>query len=93
MNTRPPAFTAGVVLTAMLLASPLAMAVMPSGGFGPPSGPEIIGVDKDGRPIRRSEQGATERQADGRCISRLARDFGAVVECPAPKTEARPAAS
>ena len=76
--------------SALLLAAPLALAFRPS---SPPSGPEIIGVDQNGRPIRRSEQGAVERQADGRCISRLARDFGAVVECPAPRTEARPAST
>ena len=84
-----PAF-ALALSSALLLASPMALAVRPS---SPPSGPEIIGVGPDGRPIRRSEQGAVERQADGRCISRRARDFGAVVECPAPKTEARPASA
>jgi len=73
----------------LLSAAPLAQAVRP--GHMAPQGPELIGVDKDGRPIKRSDLGAVEPQRDGSCISRLARDFGASVPCPPVKRASEPA--
>ena len=77
------------LLLTLLTAVSSAQAVRP-GGMAP-QGPELIGVDKDGRPIRRSELGAAEPQRDGSCISRLARDFGANVPCPPGRRASEPA--
>jgi len=81
---------AELLLTLLLAtAGDAALAVRP-GGMAP-QGPEFIGIDKDGRPIRHSELGAAEPQRDGTCISRLARDFGATVPCPPPRRASEPA--
>lgn len=49
------------------------------------SGPVIIGVDKEGRPIYSDNQGPVARLPDGTCVSRYAHNFNAEVPCQEPK--------
>jgi len=79
---------APLLMLLLLAAGDAALALRPGGVA--PQGPELVGVDQDGRPIRRSELGAAEPQPDGSCISRLARDFGAVVPCPPARRASEP---
>lgn len=81
-----PFYTIGALIVAIAALSGTAHA---RGGPSAPSGsgPVIIGVDKEGRPIYSDSQGHVARLPDGTCVSRYIHNFNAEVPCPEPKSQ------